>query len=181
MKVLHYSDKGDSNFFSLYKECDVLITTGDLSLFDFSGLEDTRNKKPAFGVYGNHDSGNYMDQLGITNVHDRVVEWNNLKVGGFQGCIKYKESPLMYATEEARVWAESFPYVDILLLHAGGRGLLDDPSDEIHTGDESIRQYILDKKPKFVFCGHQYSEAEMEINGTKIYRSYGAKLIEVNL
>ncbi|MBI3289833.1 metallophosphoesterase [Candidatus Microgenomates bacterium] len=179
MKVLHYSDFGDKNFLNLYSECDVLITTGDLSLFDFSGLEDIVDKKPAFGVYGNHDSGNYMDQLAITNVHNRVVEWNNLKIGGFQGCIKYKESPLMYTAEEAKSWAENFPYVDILLLHAGARGMLDDPSDEIHTGNESIRQYILGKKPKFVFCGHQYSEAEMTVGETKIYRAYGARLIEI--
>lgn len=179
MKVLHYSDKVDPEFLNLYRECDVLITTGDLSLFDFPGLEDIKDKKPTFGVYGNHDSGNYMDQLGITNAHNKVVEWNGFKIGGFQGCIKYKESPLMYTAEEAKVWAESFPYVDILLLHAGGRGLLDDPSDEIHTGNEDIRQYILDKKPKFVFCGHQYSEAEMEIDGIKIYRAYGARTVEI--
>lgn len=179
MKVLHYSDRGDPDFLNLYSQCDVLITTGDLSLFDFSRLEDIKDKKPAFGVYGNHDSGNYMDQLGITNVHNRVVEWNGFKIGGFQGCIKYKESVLMYTEEEARVWAENFPYVDILLLHAGPRGMLDDPSDEIHTGNESIRQYVLDKKPKFVFCGHQYSEDQMEVGETKLYRAYGAKLVEI--
>ena len=72
MKILHYSDQASPNFLNLYNQCDVLVTTGDLSLFDFPGLEEVQNKKPAFGVYGNHDSGNYMERLGIINLHNKV-------------------------------------------------------------------------------------------------------------
>lgn len=179
MKILHYSDKTSTNFLELYQQCDVLISTGDLTSFDFAGLEDIQNKKPAFGVYGNHDSGNYMESLGIINLHNKVYEYTGLKWGGFQGCIKYKDSPLMYTEEEAKHWADTFPYVDVLLLHAGPKGMLDDPSDEIHTGLESIRRYVLENKPKFVFVGHQYSDDQMETEGIKLYRTYGARIIEI--
>lgn len=179
MKILHYSDKSSPNFLELYQQCDVLISTGDLISFDFAGLEDIKNKKPAFGVYGNHDSGNYMESLAIINLHNKVYGYAGLKWGGFQGCIKYKESPLMYTEEEAKAWVDTFPYVDVLLLHAGPKGMLDDPSDEIHTGSESIRRYVLDKKPKFIFVGHQYSNDFMEVGETKIYRTYGARIIEI--
>ena len=148
MKVLHYSDKSSPEFFNLYSQVDVLITTGDLSSFDFSELEILKQSKPAFGVYGNHDSGNYMEDLGIINLHNKVIDHAGLKLGGFQGCLKYKESPLMYTEEEAQSWAQTFPYVDILLLHAGPKGMLDDPTD-------------------------------MEVEGVKIYRTYGARIIEV--
>ena len=179
MNILHYSDKSSPNFLQLYQQCDVLVTTGDLSYFDFAGLEDSKEKKPAFGVYGNHDSGNYMDSLGITNLHNKVVEFQGVRWGGFQGCLKYKESPLMFTEEEAALWVETFPYVDTLLLHAGPKGILDDPSDEPHKGSENIRRYVVEKQPKIVFLGHQYSDAFMEIGPTKLYRTYGARIIQL--
>lgn len=179
MKILHYSDQTSSNFLQLYKQCDVLVSTGDLSLFDFAGLEDIPNKKPAFGVYGNHDSGNYMESLGIINLHYKLIDYAGLKWGGFQGCIKYKESPLMFTEEEAKIWADTFPYVDILLLHAGPKNMMDDPSDSVHTGSENIRRYVLEKKPKIVFVGHQYSDGFLQTTETKIYRTYGARIIEI--
>lgn len=179
MKVLHYSDRVSQELITLYPQCDVLITTGDLTAFDFFGLEDMVNKKPAFGVYGNHDSGNYMDSLGIINLHNKVVEHAGLKWGGFQGCIKYKDSSLMYTAEEAKQWADTFPYVDILLLHAGPLDMLDDKSDWIHSGNADIRRYVLEKKPKVVFIGHQYSDDQMEVEGIKLFRTYGARIIEI--
>lgn len=179
MKILHYSDKFSSNFLNLYHQCDVLITTGDLNLSDVAVLEEVKDKKPAFGVYGNHDSGNYMEGLGIINLHNKVYEYGGLKWGGFQGCLKYKEDPLMYTEEEAKIWADTFPYVDVLLLHAGPFGMLDDPSDQIHIGNLDVRRYVLEKKPKFVFCGHQYSDDFMEVENTKIYRTYGARIIGI--
>lgn len=179
MKVLHYSDKNSIYFTKLYKDADVLISTGDLNLFDFPTLEDEEVKIPAFGVYGNHDSGNYMDQLGITNLHRKTTLWNDLIIGGFQGCLRYKNSDLMFNEQEAKEFADNFPYVDILLLHAGPKGLLDDPRDEVHIGSENVRVYVDKKKPRYIFCGHQYSDAELIYGETHIFRTYGARIIEI--
>jgi Icc-related predicted phosphoesterase len=180
MKIFHYSDKSVPNFLELYTGCDILVSTGDLTMFDFTGLQDIQTKRPGFGVYGNHDSGRYLDELGIINLHNMVYEYNGLKWGGFQGCPKYKESSApMYTEEEANVWADNFPYVDILLLHAGPKGMLDDPSDDVHIGSENVRRYVLDKKPKIIFCGHQYSDEDMQLEGIKMYRTYGGRIIEI--
>lgn len=179
MKILHCSDKKAPNFAELYRQCDVLVSTGDLSIFDFPELADRTDKKPAFGVYGNHDSGQYLESLRIENLHNRVVEFSEMKWGGFQGCLKYKNSDLMYTEEDAKFFADTFPYVDVLLLHAGPFAMLDDPSDPVHIGSENIRRYVLEKKPKLIFCGHQYSDGEMEEGATKIYRTYGARIIEI--
>ncbi len=179
MRILHYSDKGVANFIDLYSECDLLVSTGDLALYDFGGLPDVIDKKVAFGVYGNHDSGNYMKHLGMINLHNSVWEYAGLKWGGYQGCLKYKDSDLMYTEDEARVWADNFPYVDILLLHAGPKDMLDDPSDDVHVGSENVRRYVLKKKPRVVFVGHQYSDDFLDLGETKIYRTYGARLIEI--
>lgn len=180
MNILHYSDKSSTDFLQLYQSCDVLLYTGDLSYFDFHGLADTEVKKPAFGVHGNHDPSDFFPDLHIINLHNTVYEYAGLRWGGFQGCLRYKKSgDFQFSEDDAELWATSFPAVDVLLLHAGGRDLLDDPSDDVHIGSDAVRRYILDKKPKFVFCGHQYSDDEMTVGETRIFRTYGARMIEI--
>src|SRR3990172_9584391 len=151
MKVLHYSDRGTSEFLSLYNQCDIVISTGDLQIFDFGNYSEVISKKPAFGIYGNHDSGRYLEDLGIINLHNKSYKLNGVTLGGFQGCLKYKESGIMYTEEDAAVFANTFPYVDVLLLHAGPFGMLDDPSDSVHIGSKNIRKYVLEKEPKYFF------------------------------
>jgi len=182
MKVLHYSDKRSKDFTALYKECALLITTGDLSRFDFAEFEVIPKGKPAFGVYGNHDDGcDYLEVFGIENVHNRVVDYAGLKIGGFQGCPRYNEREMQYTEQEARTFANNFPYVDILILHAGPKGMLDDSSDRVHTGSESIKKYVMEKKPRLVFCGHQYENGYMEFENVKIFRTYGARIINIEI
>lgn len=181
MKILHYSDRGVTNFLELYQQADILISTGDLTFYDFIGLQDVPVKKPALGVYGNHDSGNYMNNLGIFDLHNKIVEYGGMKWGGWQGCLRYKNtSAPMFTEEEAKIFADTFPYVDVLLLHAGPKGMLDDPSDDVHVGSENIRRYVTEKQPRFIFCGHQYSNDFLEVNTTKIFRTYGARIIDSN-
>lgn len=179
MKVLHYSDRHCPDFLDLYDKCDVLVATGDLTYFDFSPLENIQNRKPAFGVYGNHDSGRYFESVGIQNLHLKTVNFNQQVWGGFQGCLKYKEGDLLYTEEQAESFASTFPRVDILLLHAGPKGMLDDPSDAVHTGSEAIRRYVISKRPNLVFLGHQYSDAHIIESGIELYRTYGARIIEI--
>ena len=181
MKILHYSDKGSEDFLSLYSQCDLLITTGDLRFRDFAGFDAFPKDKPAFGIYGNHDDGcNYLENNGIENVHNKIVDLNGLKIGGFQGCPKYNTREMQYTEKEAQAFTDNFPYFDILLLHAGPYGLLDDPSDPVHVGSKHIRRYVEEKSPRFVFCGHQYSNDETEYNSIKLFRTYGARIIEIN-
>jgi Icc-related predicted phosphoesterase len=180
MKILHYSDKGAADFLTLYAQCDVLVTTGDLSGFDLAGLGEMKEKKPAFGVYGNHDFGNYMPEAGIINLHNQVAEFGGWKWGGWQGCLRYKPGAApMFTEAEAKEFADTFPAVDVLLLHAGPKGMLDDDSDELHAGSEQIRRYVLSKRPKVVFCGHQYEDGETEAEGIRIFRTFGARIIEI--
>lgn len=180
MKILHYSDKGVSNLFELYKNSDILITTGDLRYSDFACFENLDSRIPSFGVYGNHDDGcNYLVDNHIESVHNRVATYNGIRIGGFQGCLRYNSREIQYTEEEAEIFAKTFPYVDILILHAGPYGLLDDPVDSVHTGSKNIRRYIDEKNPKYVFCGHQYSHADMTYGKTKVFRTYGARIVNI--
>lgn len=180
MKILHYSDQADENLRQLFQECDVFITTGDLSIFDFTPIEDIIKTKPSFGVYGNHDTPGYLEKLDIKNLHLKTIKWNNYVLGGFQGCLRYKEGGgPQFSEEEAKNILNNYPSVDILLLHAAPFGLLDTPNDPVHTGSLSIREYVDRTKPKYIFCGHDSPSGELEYQGIRIWRTHKARIIEV--
>src|SRR5579859_432272 len=140
MLVLHTSDLGSPEFMALYAQCDVVFATGDIDTMDWIPvLKMAPNlRKPAFGVYGNHDQ-RFMERFGVTDVHARVVDYRGIRIGGFQGCIRYKDSPFLFTEAEAQQWARDFPVVDVLLTHAGPEGMLDDHTDEIHAGSKAVR------------------------------------------
>jgi Icc-related predicted phosphoesterase len=181
MKILHYSDRSDVEFPEKYKLADILVTTGDLTTFDLAALEDLVDEKPRFGVYGNHDTAGYMEKYGITNLHLKTINLNGKIWGGFQGCPRYKESgEFQYTEDEAKDFYLNFPKVDVLLLHAGPKGMLDDDSPA-HIGSEFVARYVQEKTPEFVFVGHQYEDGEMSLGQTKLYRTFGARIIEITI
>lgn len=181
MRVLHYSDHSASNLRDLFNQCDVFITTGDRSIFDFEDIRDIISTKPSFGVYGNHDTPGYLDNLGIQNMHLRVFQWNGFTIGGYQGCPRYKDGGgPQFTEEEATRDLENFPRVDILLLHAAPFGLLDTRGDPVHTGSKVVRSYVDRIKPRYIFCGHDEPSMELEYGTTKIYRTDKAKLILID-
>src|SRR5438132_361175 len=81
---------------------DLIITLGDLVREDLLPLSQIADI-PKIGIYGNHDSGTYMPELGIWDMHLKIWDFKGLRFGGFQGCVRYKENPdaIMYRQEEA--------------------------------------------------------------------------------
>jgi len=180
MKILHYSDQKDDRLRELFIQADAMFVTGDLSIFHFNGIEDIISSKPSFGVYGNHCSIGYLEKLGIKNVHLKVNEWNGLKIGGFEGCLRYKSGGgPQFSEEEAKDSLTEFGAVDILLLHAAPFQMLDTPGDIVHTGSKEVRSYIERARPKYIFCGHESPSMEKDFDGTKIFRTHGARIIEI--
>lgn len=182
MIIFHLSDHECRNATSLYQQADILITTGDLRSYCVSWLDDIpeAERKPAFGVYGNHCVPGYLGRYRVQNLHNHIVCFGGLLWGGFQGCPRYRESSLTYTEQEAENWADRFPQVDILLLHAPPEGMLDDPTDAIHRGSAAIRRYVLQHAPAIVLAGHHYSDASLIVNdSTTVFRTYGGRLIEI--
>jgi Icc-related predicted phosphoesterase len=135
---------------------ELVITLGDLTREDILGLERVTHI-PKIGVYGNHDSGNYMEGLGIWDMHLKMWDFNGLRFGGFQGCVRYKENPdaIMYTQTEAIQMMQNFPPVDVFLSHCPPRGINDD--EEIaHQGFDALRTYLDVQKPKHWLHGHTY-------------------------
>lgn len=139
---------------------ELIITLGDLTREDLLQLEQITTI-PKIGVYGNHDSGTYMPELGIWDMHLKVWDYNGLRFGGFQGCVRYKENPdaIMCTQEEATRLMANFPKVDVFLCHCPPRGI-NDEEEVAHQGFDAIRDYIEREQPKVLLHGHTYPTEE---------------------
>lgn len=133
---------------------DLIVTLGDLTKDDIRLLEQITNI-PKIGVYGNHDSGTYMPELGIWDMHLKVWDYMGLSFGGFRGCVRYKENPeaIMYTQEEALRLMDTFPKVDIFICHCPPRGI-NDEEEVAHQGFQALRDYIDREQPKVLLHGH---------------------------
>lgn len=166
------------------EKIDLIVTLGDLELMQIRELA-TIKGLPKLGVYGNHCSGNYFEDLGIVNMHLHVVEHQGIRFGGFEGCVRYKESSWakMYTQEDAIELLRAFPRVDVMLTHCPPFGINDDPEDNAHIGFIALREYVDREKPRFLFHGHTYPSKESLITlykETNIEYVYGDRVIEIN-
>jgi len=139
---------------------------------------------PKIGVYGNHCSGSYFDSLGIQNLHLKTFKYDGITFGGFEGSIRYKESEYakMYTQKEAKEMLKDFPAVDIMLTHSPPYGINDEPDSSSHQGFIALKDYVEEKKPKYLLHGHTYPSVENLVKkhqNTTIVYVYGDKIIEV--
>ncbi len=184
MKILAIADRNPHlNFVKFIAEnpVDLIMTLGDLTREDLIGLEYINI--PKIGVYGNHDSGNYMNEFQIANLHMATWDFAGLKFGGFQGCVRYKQNPdaIMYTQDEASQMFSQFPPVDIFITHCPPRGINDE--DEIaHQGFDGLRSYIDRFPPRILLHGHTYPDDENVVRQhgpTRIEYVYKYKVIEI--
>ncbi len=162
---------------------DLICTLGDLDQHEIRELEYVTNI-PKIGVYGNHCSGMYFEPLGIKNMHLSTFEYNGLLFGGFEGCVRYKQSPYakMYTQEEAIQMMQGFPRVDIFLCHCPPYGVNDEPEEVAHQGYHALRDYVEQQKPAYLLHGHTYpTEKDMvrKLGDTAIIYVSGDAIIRV--
>lgn len=140
---------------------DAIVTLGDLELSQIRALEDITNI-PKLGVYGNHCSGLYMPQLGISNMHMATRQVGPYLFGGFEGCVRYKASSTakMYTQDEASALLATMPRVDVILVHCPPYGINDEPDDLTHQGFHGLRTYLERERPRFLLHGHTYPKAD---------------------
>jgi Icc-related predicted phosphoesterase len=186
MRVLAIADKDPQiNIKEVVEQqnIELIITLGDLLREDLLPLEFIKNI-PKIGVYGNHDSGNYMPELGIWDMHLKVWDFNGLKFGGFQGCVRYKDNPdaIMCTQEEADTLMEGFPKVDIFISHCPPFGINDEPEEVSHQGFHALRNYMDNNQPKVWLHGHTYptEETMVKLSGlTKIEYVFRSRILNI--
>lgn len=163
---------------------DLIVTLGDLSYYDIHYLSQVTTI-PKIGIYGNHDFGDYMDSLGIKNMHLQTFEYKGVIFGGLQGSVRYKSNPdaIMYNQDEVLKMLENFPRTDIFISHCPPYGINDEPGDLTHEGFHGLRKYIEKHNPKYVFHGHTYPTEETIIKkfkNTEIIYVYQDKIVELD-
>lgn len=161
---------------------ELVITLGDLTREDILSLEQVTNI-PKIGIYGNHDSGTYMPELGIWDMHLKTWDYQGLKFGGFQGCVRYKDNPeaIMYTQDQANQMLIAFPRVDVFISHCPPRGI-NDEEEIAHQGFDALRIYLDNLKPKIWLHGHTYPTEEnivRQYDTTKIEYVFGYKIVNL--
>jgi len=185
MRILVIADRApDKRISEILAESpiDLIVTLGDLELSQIRDLENVM-EIPKIGVYGNHCSGMYMPGLGIENMHLATKTISDITFGGFEGCVRYKQSSApMFTQEEASALLATFPHVDVMLVHCPPFGVNDDQTDIAHTGFIGLRDYVEREKPAYLFHGHTYpteNELITKFGETNIEYVFGSRVIEI--
>jgi Icc-related predicted phosphoesterase len=161
---------------------EMVITLGDLTREDILGLADVTHI-PKIGVYGNHDSGSYMEELGIMDMHRKTWQFGGLSFGGFEGCVRYKDNPdaIMYTQTEATEMMRGYPKVDVFISHCPPRGVNDEP-EVAHQGFDALRTYLDAQSPAIWLHGHTYPTDETivrQVGATRIEYVFGHRIVEL--
>lgn len=105
-------------------EYDAVLFLGDNNTDDIECVKDWLKANsitaPMYGVFGNHDSPYILGMNGIENIHGKVVEIGSIRIGGFGGCVKYKEGDpqQLFTQEEAIDMLSKLPECDLLITHS---------------------------------------------------------------
>ena len=162
---------------------DLIATLGDLDYFSLKELKDITHI-PKIGIYGNHCDWKYFDELWIINIHLKVFEYKGLSFWWFEWSIRYKQSSYwkMYTQEEAKQLLKDFPRVDIMISHSPPYGINDEPDSRSHQWFIALRDYIVNKKPKYFLHWHTYPVYIVDkFYDTNIIYVFWEKVVEVDV
>lgn len=140
-------------------------------------------KKPIIMIQGNHDfwSTSAFDEYpDIHLLHNESIEIDGVKFFGTPYTTTFLDWNWMSSEEKLfLMWNELVPSgIDVMLSHGPPFGYCDNVNQKVYghdadskLGSKALLAVLMDKAPKYVFCGHIHSGdkfKEMD-NGTKIY------------
>ena len=178
MNLLILADMDDFHWPHGGGRADLLLACGDLSDQLILEAAQAYGNPRILAVKGNHDLPAPFP-CPIEDLHLKVVEVGGLRIGGFNGCWKYKSrGAFLYDQAEAHQLLADFPPVDILLTHNSPRGI-HDREDGIHQGFDALTDYIHLHEPRMVIHGHQHIDRETKVGRTTVIGVYGQRLLEL--
>lgn len=176
MKLLLFSDlhrdsKMASNIIEKSEDVDIVIGAGDFCTIH-RGLQDIIYQlraitKPTVLVPGNSET---LDELRLASknwenaevLHGAGTEINNLHFYGIGGGIPvtpFGSWSYDFSEEEAEELLLDCPAKSILVSHSPPKGILDRSSWKKSLGSTTIRNFIDEKNPRLVVCGHIHESA----------------------
>jgi len=209
VKILSVSDTIIPSIYSplvseKFSDIDCVVSCGDLPFYYQEYIVSSLNV-PLYFVHGNHDpefefgeASKSAYPLGGTNLHAKVVRWQNLLMAGIEGSILYNKSS-GYQHSQDQMWMYTLRlvpglfwnrirydrYLDLFVTHAPTWGIHDGP-DFPHIGIKAFRWLIKVFKPQYHLHGHIHvykpnTITETKFGDTKVINSYGYKVIDVKL
>ena len=187
----------------LSSKAPVYLIFGNVELSNVKTEEDARKKGKKIPFLA--DDLNAMENVRVIN--DRVVEFQGVKIGGLKYFIDadwverfiakdgddYDErmKSAVENTTVAQKVLDGFGEVDILVCHQPPFEALDVVSNPrapkhwqgMHAGSKLILEYIKDKKPKYVLCGHIHEgKGSKNVGRSVVYNlgSCGWRFIEID-
>lgn len=175
-----YEDKTLRNKLKSIKEYDLCCILGDIHDNDYKIILDIIDKNKIVALLGNHDRLSLLKEMNIYNINGNIKEINGIRIGGIEGCYKYKDEVFPSFTQEESIkFMNRMPYVDIILSH-------DKPYrtyniDNVHNGLKGITKYAYDNKLPLIIHGHTHDSIKYKLrNGTIVKSVYKIELIEIS-
>lgn len=179
MRILALADNDDFQWTGPAAAADLVLACGDV--YDALILSAARGctASQVFAVKGNHDPAGPFPAP-IVDVHLRVVTLaNGLRVGGFNGCWRYKPvGPFLYEQEEAARLLQQLPAVDILITHNSPWGV-HEVDDHVHQGFQALTDYLRRHAPRLLVHGHQHIRRETQVARTRVVGVFGHAFLDL--
>lgn len=177
---LAYTDKHVNYLKSINpSDYDLCLILGDLSALDIDEIKRIIPDEKLYGVVGNHDSINFLEENNVKNLNGKVITCKGVKIAGIMGSNRYKEKDYgMQTHEESIELSEQMESADILISH--DKAYVFDRHDNVHDGLKGITNYIYKNHIPLHIHGHLHEEFEEILkNGTKSICLYQIKLLEL--
>ena len=184
-----------------FHDVDLILSCGDLP-HEYLEYIVTMLAKPLYYVHGNHaqrlitmDDGEAKEAPeGCINIHQRLVNFRGLLIGGLEGSMRYREGEHQYRPSEMRrmIWmmtprrANKRRFgrpIDILITHAPPLGI-HDGQDLCHTGFRAFLDFMDQWEPLYLVHGHthlyrQDAPRSTQYKCTTVLNTFGYQVIEI--
>lgn len=184
MNILIFSDFHEENFtyndfLKIKIDPDLMLFLGDIPTETLFSLVTTFPNKTYFGILGNHDSFDEIENVNILlkenlskekiiNINGKLVFFNGISFTGVEGCVKNGRNHPGYELTDKII----IPKADILISHEGGYLDLDNITSNNHYGYPQINEYRKKHNVEYHFEGHHHIPFEKIIDNTKCFCVY---------
>lgn len=179
---LHFTDYGKWNqFLEIDRNSfDIVLLLGDIDIMQLQSIKKNFKEKPMLGIHGNHDYPGDLTHMKIQDLHGKWAKFQNSTFLGVEACVRYKkgEAPL-HEQDEISELLKRMPEVNIVMSHNSPFSIHDN-QDNAHVGYEGLLRYIEEKKPNYVFHGHQHKNIRSRHHDTEVIGVYGGVIFDTN-
>ena len=173
MNLLILADMDDFHWPHGGGRADLLLACGDLSDSLILEAAQAYGNPRILAVKGNHDLPVPFSSP-IEDIHLKVVECCGLRIGGFNGCWKYKsKGAFLYDQAEAHALLAEFPPVDILITHNSPHGI-HDRDDRCHRGFKAYLWLMRAFRPRYLIHGHTHL---YDLNDVRVSRYHSTTIV----